>query len=128
VRNLFLLGNSAGTPYSTELLAHENLSRILEKALDRFHRVVIDTAPVAVVSDALHFVRLVPAVCFVVHAGHTPKRVSQRACRLLREAGGSAFVGVVLNQIRHGDAAAYYYHYYIRSGLTGGFASVPATG
>jgi capsular exopolysaccharide synthesis family protein len=126
--NLFVLGNSMGTPLSSEWLAGENLRLVVAKAMAQFERVVIDTAPVAVVSDALYFARLVPTVCFVVHAGRTPRRVSQRALMRLRAVTGHAFVGVVLNQIRHGDGAGYHYHYYSSKPYGAGIRSLPATG
>lgn len=112
VRRLFLLGNSVGTPYSSEWLASGNLKLLLEKAVARFDRVVIDTAPVAVVSDALYFARLVPTVCFVVRAGRTSGRVVQRACMKLREVSGANCVGVVLNQIQRDRSAGYHYYYH----------------
>ncbi|HEY4299507.1 MAG TPA: polysaccharide biosynthesis tyrosine autokinase, partial [Candidatus Didemnitutus sp.] len=127
VPQLFVLGNSMGTPLSSEWLAGENLRLVVAKAMAQFERVVIDTAPVAVVSDALYFARLVPTVCFVVHAGRTPKRVSQRALMRLRAVTGHAFVGVVLNQIRHGDGG-YRYHYYSSRPYAAGIGSLPATG
>ncbi|HVU16668.1 MAG TPA: polysaccharide biosynthesis tyrosine autokinase [Candidatus Didemnitutus sp.] len=127
VPHLFVLGNSMGTPLSSEWLASEHLRTVVGKATAQFDRVVIDTAPVAVVSDALYFARLVPTVCFVVHAGRTPKRVSQRALMRLRAVTGHAFVGLVLNQIRH-DGAGYHYHYYSSKPYVPGMSSLPATG
>jgi capsular exopolysaccharide synthesis family protein len=112
VRRLYLLGNSVGTPYSSEWLASGNLKLLLEKAVARFDRVVIDTAPVAVVSDALYFARLVPTVCFVVKAGRTSGRVVQRACAKVREVSGANCVGVVLNQIQRNRSASYHYYYH----------------
>lgn len=112
VHRLFLLGSSVGTPYSSEWLASGNLKLVLEKAVARFDRVVIDTAPVGVVSDALYFARLVPTVCFVVRAGRTSGRLVQRACARLREVAGTSSVGVVLNQIQRNRSAEYHYYYH----------------
>jgi succinoglycan biosynthesis transport protein ExoP len=126
VPNLSLLANSAGTAYSSEWLASGNLKGLLEKALSQYDRVIIDTAPVAVVSDALYFARLVPTVCFVVHAGVTPKRVVRRACDRLREVAGTAYIGVVLNQIQRGVAASYHYYYYGPERAGQKVASAPA--
>jgi capsular exopolysaccharide synthesis family protein len=127
VRHLFLLGNSYGTAHSAELLANGNLAKILELGLARFDRLVIDTAPVAVVSDALHFARLVPAVCLVVLAARTPRRVVCRVCAQLRAVSGQPVAGVVLNQIRPDHAASHYYYYGARPGAPG-MAPAPASG
>jgi len=112
IPNLFLLGNSYGTPHSAELLAGGNLARIIELGLARFDRVVIDTAPVAVVSDALLFARHVPSICLVVLAGRTPRRIVHRAGAQLREVAGRPIIGVVLNQIRRDHGAGHHYYYY----------------
>ena len=111
-RNLFLLGNSLGTPHAAELLAGGNLPAVLADALSRFDRVIVDTAPVAVVSDALYFARHIPTVCLVVRAQRTPRRFVHRAGRLLSEIGGRPVTGVVLNQIRRDGAASYHYYYH----------------
>ncbi len=112
IGRLYLLGNSVGTPYSSEWLSSGNLKVLLEKAVAHFDRVVIDTAPVAVVSDALYFARLVPTVCFVVRAGRTPGRIVQRACARVREVSGVNTLGVVLNQIQRSRSATYHYYYH----------------
>ncbi len=126
VPHLSLLANSSGTAYSSEWLAIGNLKGLLEKALQQYDRVIIDTAPVAVVSDALYFARLVSTVCFVVHAGVTPKRVVRRACDRLREVAGPGYLGVVLNQIQRGPAAGYHYYYYGPERVGSNVASAPA--
>lgn len=127
VRNLFLLGNTFGTPHSAELLASGNLARILELSLARFDRVVIDTAPVAIVSDALHFARHVPAICLVVLAARTPRRIVRRVGVQLRAVSGRPIAGVVLNQIRPDHAASHYYYYSARR-PAGGLEPAPAAG
>jgi capsular exopolysaccharide synthesis family protein len=108
--NLFLLGNPHGTARAAELLAGDNLRLVLEKCGELFDRIVIDTAPVAVVSDALCFARYVPTICLVVRAGHTPRRLVLRARNLITEVAGRPLTGVVLNQIRRDRAASYGYY------------------
>ena len=124
-KNLFLLGNPHGTPRAAELLASENLGVVLEKCAELFDRIVIDTAPVAVVSDALCFVRYAPTICVVVRAGHTPRRLVRRAHTLITEVAGRPIAGVVLNQIRRDRAANY--GYYLADRYASSLA-VPASG
>lgn len=128
VGNLFLLSNPVGTSHAAELLASNNLPVVLEKCLELFDRVIIDTAPVAVVSDALCFARYVPTICLVVHAGHTSRRLVRRAHSLITEVAGRPLAGVVLNQIRNERAATYGYYYQAVGPLANGVASAPAAG
>jgi capsular exopolysaccharide synthesis family protein len=124
-KNLFLLANPHGTPRAAELLSGENLGVVLEKCAELFDRIVIDTAPVAVVSDALCFARYVPTICLVVRAGHTPRRLVRRAHTLITEVAGRPLAGVVLNQIRRDRAASYGYYLADRYASS---VAVPASG
>jgi len=125
-KNLFLLGSPHGTVRAAELLAGDNLRVLLERCGELFDRIVIDSAPVAVVSDALCFARYVPSICLVVRAGHTPRRLVRRAHTLITEVAGRPLTGVVLNQIRRDRAANY--GYYLSNRYASNLTSVPASG
>jgi capsular exopolysaccharide synthesis family protein len=118
VPNLFVVGDPRGTHRGLELMGRENLQLVLQLAYGGFDRVVIDTAPLTAVSDALYFAQHVSTVCLVIHAGRTPRRTVRRACKLLAEVAKKTPAGVVLNQIRGGRASRYYYYsdseYYVR--------------
>lgn len=106
--NLFALtaGTKAGRP--AELLARPAMERLLREALTKFDRVIVDTAPVQAVSDALLLIRHVHSVCVVVSAGITPRKAVSRACERIAEAGAKG-LGMVLNRVpKHGH---YFYHY-----------------
>ncbi len=127
--NLFLLANLEGSPHAAELLSGDNLGVLLAECAKLFDRVIIDTAPVAVVSDALCFARYVPTIFLVVHAGQTPRRLVRRAQTLITEVAGRPLAGVILNQIRRDRAATY--GYYVASqytAKTGKLTSAPASG
>jgi capsular exopolysaccharide synthesis family protein len=125
-KNLFLLASPHGTARAAELLASDNLRIVLEQCGELFDRIVIDSAPVAVVSDALCFARYVPSICLVVRAGHTSRRLVRRAHTLITEVAGRPLAGVVLNQIRRDRAATY--GYYLSNRYATNLASVPASG
>lgn len=125
-KNLFILGSPHGTPRAAELLASENLGIVLEKCAELFDRIVVDTAPVAVVSDALCFARYGPTICLVIRAGHTSRRLVRRAHTLITEVAGRPVAGVVLNQIRRDRAATY--GYYLSDRYAGHLASAPSSG
>jgi len=106
--NLFVLtaGTKAARP--AELLARPAMERLLRDALTKYDRVVVDTAPVQAVSDALLLVKFVHSVCVVVSAGITPRKAVAKACERLADAGAKS-LGVILNRVpKNGH---YFYHY-----------------
>ncbi len=122
--NLYLLANPDGTSRAAELLGSDNLGTLLEECAKLFDRIIIDTAPVAVVSDALCFARYVPTIFLVIHAGRTPRRLVRRAQMLITEVAGRPLAGVILNQIRRDRAS--HYGYYVAGRYPAHLASVPA--
>jgi capsular exopolysaccharide family len=126
MKNLFVVGDLRGSAKNAELLSGADFKALLDLALTVFDRVVIDTAPLTAVGDTATMAPHADAVCLVVHAGRTPRRLVRRACVLL----GRPPTGLVLNQIKSGRAARYdYYSHgedYVRD--TAAAAPLPAPG
>lgn len=101
----------AGTHLSSpaELLASEAFMSMLHEANARFDRVVIDSAPIHVVSDTLLIVEHAPLVCLVALAGKTAGSLVTRALEVLSDAGAGV-VGLVLNQLPDRVNKSYYYY------------------
>ena len=91
---------------SQEFLPGLSFQQLMRQAAARFDRIVVDSAPVNLVSDTLLFARYVESVCLVIQAGKTPVEDVIRAAQRLSEAG-AAPVGFVWNQAR--SARGYYY-------------------
>ena len=106
MKNLFVAGDLQGSVKGAELLAGPDFKNILASATQVFDRVVIDTAPLAAVGDPAAIAPHAGAICLVIHAGRTPRRVIRRACILL----GRPPTGLVLNQIKPGRSARYDYY------------------
>ena len=105
-----------------ELLASDELARLLEESALHFDRIVLDSAPVNSVSDTQLIAKNVQAVCLVVRAGKTPRRAVLRACsRLVRAAHKPS--GVILNRMARGSRDAYYSSYY-----AGGYTNAAPSG
>lgn len=113
--NLHLLRTGPIPPDPSELLSSERFSRLLEFLGDRYDRIIIDTPPVAAVSDALVVGRLSSGVVYVVHADKTAEEMVSYSVRRLRERG-STVLGAVLNQVTEDllKEHQYYYGYYGR--------------
>jgi capsular exopolysaccharide synthesis family protein len=102
---------TAGRPDSDPMsvLSSERMKRVLAEASTRFDMVIIDTPPVALLSDAHLLATLVDTVLLVVQAGSTPLAAVKTAVEAV---GRDRILGVVLN--RADDVPAYegYYAYY----------------
>jgi capsular exopolysaccharide synthesis family protein len=97
VKGLSVITAGSGARNPAEMLSGEKLARLFsEAALAGFERIILDTAPVNAVSDALHLVKFATSTCLVVRAGYTPAKASQRALAAL--VGARVLdAGIVLN-------------------------------
>ena len=106
--NLSIL--TAGRPDRDPMsvLSSDRMRRVLQEASARFDWVIIDTPPVALLTDAHLLASLVDAVLLVVQAGKTPLAAINKAVEAV---GRERILGIVLNRADH--AAVYHaYDYY----------------
>lgn len=112
IDRLFRIGDWEAKAGSAELLGAEApLRDILARAQADFERVVVDVPPVLAVSDTLRVARNVDVVCLVIDALRTPRRLAQRAAKLLEEVARRPATGLVINRIGRRNAARRYYNY-----------------
>ena len=111
VPKLSILRAGMTHPRSYELLASQNMRRLVEELSQRYSdRVVIfDSPPLLVSSDAVLLSTLVGQVVMVVEAGSTPQSSVKDALRLLEK---NKSVGIVLNKSRSGSGEVYGYEGY----------------
>lgn len=109
--NLWVLPSGATPPNPAELLGRKSSLALFERLGREFDRVVVDTPPIGVVTDAAVLGRIASQVLMVVAAGRTKKRAAEHGEGLLRSAG-AAPTGVILNQVSRGSRFLYggYYH------------------
>src|SRR5207247_6699845 len=94
---LFVLAGGRRAPNPAEILAGPFFGQLIAKAATLFDRVVIDSAPILVVSDTLLMIPHVHTVCIVVRSGETPRLAVRRAITLLAKSGIRP-AGLVLNR------------------------------
>jgi capsular exopolysaccharide synthesis family protein len=111
--NLSYIPAGSHAPNPAELLAKTQFDSLVDEALSRFDRVVIDSAPINVVSDTLLILNRVQTVCLVIRAHHTPKHSVRRVVQALQTAG-APLAGVVLNLMPQSGKNSYYYDYAYR--------------
>ncbi len=85
-------------PNPLELLASKNFNDVLEKLKDRYDRIIIDSAPTHIVSDAAYLSTLVDGVVYVVKADSTNDKLVKSGLKRLDDSN-ARILGVVLNQL-----------------------------
>jgi capsular exopolysaccharide synthesis family protein len=98
---------AAGTPTGDPLMAlgSHGLRRFIEEARAAFDWIVLDTPPLALLSDAHLLTSVVDSTVLVVAAGSTPYAMVQQAADAI---GQERLAGVVLNRAQFLPAARYY--------------------
>ncbi len=108
IENLDILTAGGRSPNPSELLALGQLPALIASALERYDRVVIDSAPVLAVSDSLLVAPHVDATCLVIRSFSTPRKTLTRALKALAEIQCQP-VGTVFNFMPTGTGSDYYY-------------------
>ncbi|MCB0335624.1 MAG: polysaccharide biosynthesis tyrosine autokinase, partial [Bdellovibrionales bacterium] len=106
--NVLLSGRMSENP--VRLLRSNKLAAFMDAMSAYFNYIIVDSAPIAPVSDALLLSRYVDGVAVVVRSGETPQLVAESAVTRLRQVGAN-ILGLVLN-----DASTSHLHWKLKSG------------
>ena len=116
--NLDLLLAGPTPPNPTELLARENLHQIIEMLKQHYDYIILDTAPLGLVSDTLQVARYASVNCFVFRADYTPKSYVGLLNSLVQE-GKISNTCVILNGVDMSKKKYGYYYGYGKYGKYG---------
>ena len=121
VPNLWVVPAGPEAPNPADLFSSPTMENLMQELRRRFEHLVVDSAPLLMVTDATILSRLVDGVILVVESGVTARRALVRAHKILESAGGR-ILGTVLNKWDARDEGyysgygSYYYgydrHYY----------------
>lgn len=113
VPNLWTLTAGPEAPNPADLISSPTMREILESLRERFTHVVIDSAPLLLVTDATLLSGMVDGTMLVVESGVMARRGLLRAHKMLQSSGGKV-LGAVLNKwdARSEGYYAYYGSYY----------------
>jgi capsular exopolysaccharide synthesis family protein len=112
VPNLDILPCGPMPPNPAELLHTDRFRQILAQCRGGYDRVVLDSPPVAPVTDPAIIGSATDGVVLVLRSGHTTREAAQFARRQLTDAG-ARILGLVMNQTdRKGSGYGYGYGYY----------------
>lgn len=105
--NISILASGPLPPNPGILLSSGMLHRILDEAKKSYDYIIVDTAPVLPVSDALWLAPMVDACLVVARANRTKREeLTEALARLDRS--GAAVLGVVLNDVKPQTRSPYY--------------------
>ena len=109
VPTLQLLTAGKIPPSSSELLMSPQMTKVLEEWRHLYDFVIIDSAPILAVSDALFLASIADGVVIVVRAGSTPRKALRTLKDNIVKVRGK-IIGVLLNDVKASSEA--YYEYY----------------
>lgn len=120
-KGLLVLQSGAIPPNPLELLSSRSFERLLVELRKQFSYVILDSAPVLPVSDAIVLGHLADAVLVVVQAERTTHALVRDGLRRFDSASVEP-LGIVLSQLNQRKATYYYgrYQYYASDYYTSG--------
>lgn len=91
-----------------ELLSSERFASFINKVKHEYDYVVVDSAPVIPVSDAVILGGFANDILYVVKANDTPYQLAQEGVKRLQQQVSGAAIGMVLNQVSFSQAPGRY--------------------
>lgn len=98
-------------PNPSELFAGSRMKSLMEWGKSQFDYILVDTAPLGVVSDAAVLATRCDGAVVVVEAGKVPYRAAQGVVQQLNDAN-CPVLGVVLNKVENAVGRSYKYRAY----------------
>lgn len=105
--NLSVLACGPVPPNPSELLLDQKVTELFDEIGKRFEVIVIDTAPVGMVSDSLTLSKFADCTLYLVRQGHTLKKQITLIDELYRE-NKLPKVSIVVNDVKNKPGYGYY--------------------
>jgi capsular exopolysaccharide synthesis family protein len=109
--NLFALTAGTLPPNPPALLTRKDMARFFDELRARFEWILLDSPPLASVTDALLLARYADLSVMVVRHNAIDKRLVKRSVNSLRKATPT-LLGIVLNAVDVKTKGYYYYYHY----------------
>ena len=109
LENMDIMPSGPVPPNPSELLISKNLSQMLSDAVKKYDMVLVDTPPLASVTDPVILSKQVEGVILVTWAGKTTHEMLGKGVKQLREVD-APLTGLVLNYF-NARKSGYYYNY-----------------
>ena len=108
--NLDVLPSGGKSKNPTVILSDDKFQSMLLELRDRYDKIIIDSPPLAAVSDAMNVVPLIDAVLYVVKYDSVKKSLVNSCVRRLWESK-KPVLGAILNNVSAGLSTYYYSQY-----------------
>jgi len=108
--NLDVLPSGGKSKNPTQVLNSAKFEAMFAELRDRYDRIIVDSPPLAAVSDALNLMPLVDGVIYVIKFNTVKRKTAVVNVRRLWESNTPVF-GAVLNNITSALSSYYYSHY-----------------
>ncbi|MDP4261637.1 MAG: polysaccharide biosynthesis tyrosine autokinase [Bacteroidota bacterium] len=105
--NFFVMACGPIPPNPSEMLLDPKVAELFSKLGKQFEVIIIDTAPVGMVSDALTLSKFVDCTLYLVRQGHTFKKQVALIDELYRESKLPR-VSIVINDVKNKPGYGYY--------------------
>jgi capsular exopolysaccharide synthesis family protein len=112
--NLDILCAGGRSKNPTQILSSEGFENLIHELRMRYDKIIIDSPPLAPVTDALNILPLVDGVLYVIRFNMVKRKTASVNVKRLRESNVPIF-GAVLNNLNANVAGYYYSHYYDKS-------------
>lgn len=116
IENLWVVLSGPVSPNPSEILGSPKMVSLLQRARERFDRIIIDAPPLTGIGDSLVLGSMTTHVIFVIRSSKTPCDIIRQSKEIL-EKSGIRIIGAVLNYVdiekeRYGGYYKYYYQSY----------------
>ena len=108
--NLDVLSSGGKSKNPTQVLNSAQLEAMFADLRDRYDRIVVDSPPLAAVSDALNLLPLVDGTLYIIKFNTVKRKTAVVNVRRLWESNTPVF-GAILNNITSSLSSYYYSHY-----------------
>lgn len=116
--NLYILPGGIVPPNPTELVARRALDDAIDTLKKNFDYIILDTAPIGMVTDTQLISRVADIAVYVCRSGFTPKSDFKLVNQLVNE-GKLNHVGILINGIDMDSRSTGYYYGYGKYGRYG---------
>ena len=110
VDNLFVIPCGPVPPNPAEMLLHSKVEQLFHELKNQFDAIIIDSAPVGLVSDAITLGRYADSTIYIVRHKYTLKKQVQMIDDIYRQ-GKLPHLAIVINDISAGGGYGGYYGY-----------------
>ncbi len=110
--NLYFVTSGRITHGSAELISSKNMKSFLEDAISQFSKIIFDTPPIALVTDAAVLSSMCTGVILIAEGGKTTKKILNNSKELLQKVDAN-ILGIIVNNISlTKDIYSYPQYYY----------------